>query len=124
MITTRDGIEDGFTDLGYGQYNALEPALWIKFDKSELVASGSTVIVETLTNIRRRIELAALPYLKIHEFNLLWSVYEYSGWVSGMTVLAVSFSIPSIVMGIMLVQYNTNLMANDNRRALASRIPV
>ncbi|MGY5853837.1 MAG: FtsX-like permease family protein [Candidatus Thorarchaeota archaeon] len=116
LITARTGLEHSFLSIGYGQYEALAQELWVKFDKTVVMQGGATSVNELLQNVERRIEQAALPFLQVTEFQLLSAVYEYSAWFSGMTVIAISFSIPTIVMGIMLVQYNTALLADENRR--------
>ncbi|MGY5876694.1 MAG: FtsX-like permease family protein [Candidatus Thorarchaeota archaeon] len=116
IITARTGLEQSFLSIGYGQYEALAQELWVKFDRTVVMQSGATAVNDLLKNVERRIEQTALPYLQVTDFELLAAVYEYSAWYSGMTVIAVSFSIPTIVMGIILVQYNTALIADENRR--------
>ncbi|MHA1910023.1 MAG: FtsX-like permease family protein, partial [Candidatus Thorarchaeota archaeon] len=116
MITTRADLEESFSAMGYGQYEALSQGLWVKFDRREVLQSGPNTVNDYLQDVERRIEQTALPFLQVTDFQLLEAVNEYSSWFSGMTVIAVSFSIPTIVMGIILVQYNTALLADENRR--------
>jgi ABC-type lipoprotein release transport system permease subunit len=116
LITTRQGIEDGFGILGYSGWDAIEEKIWVDLDHTIVIGSDPAQALENLDNLRKTIENRALPFVRIGRFGLLNGVYEYTMWSTSMRVIALAFSIPSIVMGIMLIQYNSNLLADERRK--------
>ncbi|MCJ7817327.1 MAG: FtsX-like permease family protein, partial [Candidatus Thorarchaeota archaeon] len=116
MITTPDAIESTFGDLEHEWYNGLQDKIWVRFDHNLIIQSDSVGVVNALTNIERRIEQENLPYALVDDFQLVGAVYEYSSWSVSMRAIALSFSIPSIIMGAMLIQYNARLLSDDQRR--------
>jgi ABC-type lipoprotein release transport system permease subunit len=116
LITTRQGINDGFGYLGYSGWDAIEEKIWVELDHTAVIGSDPAQALENLDNLRKTIENRALPFVRIGRFGLLNGVYEYTMWSTSMRVIALAFSIPSIVMGIMLIQYNSNLLADERRK--------
>lgn len=116
MITTPQAIESTFGDLEHDQYDGLQDRIWVRFDHDLIIQSDSVGVVNALTNIERRIEQENLPYALVNDFQLVGAVYEYSSWSVSMRAIALSFSIPSIIMGAMLIQYNARLLSDDQRR--------
>ncbi len=116
LITTRQGIDDGFGFLGYSGWDAIEEKIWVDLDHTTVTGSDPAQALETLNNLRKTIENRALPYVMVGRFGLLEGVYEYGMWSTSMRAIALAFSIPSIVMGIMLIQYNSNLLADERRK--------
>ena len=118
LITTKDTIRDVFGVLGHGTYEGMNDKIWVQFDKSIITSSDTTVIVESLRYIKSRIEQNNLPLVAIlgNDFQLIDAVYEFSQWSISMRTIALMFSIPSVIMGIMLIQYNTKLRAESRRR--------
>ncbi|MGY5860516.1 MAG: ABC transporter permease [Candidatus Thorarchaeota archaeon] len=116
MITTPESINSTFGILGHDSYHGLQEKIWVRFDHSLIVQSDSSTVVNTLTNIERRIEQDNLPFALVDNFQLVGAVYAYSGWSVSMRAIALSFSIPSVIMGAMLIQYNAKLLSDDQRR--------
>jgi ABC-type lipoprotein release transport system permease subunit len=118
MITSLDGITENLGDLGGGEWQGISDRIWVSFDHSAILASDPSTAAVDLDNVRKRIEQAVLPYALVgwSGFGLLNSVVEYQSWSIMMRVIALSFSAPSIVMGIMLIQYNTKLLEDERRR--------
>ncbi len=50
------------------------------------------------------------------QFKLISVFYQYSTWAASMRVVSLAFSIPSLIMGLMLIQYNTKLQSDQQRR--------
>lgn len=117
LITTQDAIASTFDVLGHNSYyNGVQEKIWVQFDHSLIVQSDSSSVVTSLSNIERRIEQDNLPYAYVDDFQLIGAVYEFSGWSISMRAIALSFSIPSVIMGAMLIQYNARLLSDAQRR--------
>jgi hypothetical protein len=116
LITTRQGIDDSFGFMGYSGWDAIEEKIWVELDHTAVIGSDPAQALENLDNLRKTIENRALPFVRIGRFGLLNGVYEYTLWSTSMRAIALAFSIPSIVMGIMLIQYNSKLLADERRK--------
>ncbi|MCK5302872.1 MAG: hypothetical protein KAJ96_07015, partial [Candidatus Thorarchaeota archaeon] len=95
LITTRQGIDDGFGFRGYSGWNAIEEKIWVILDHTAVIGSDPTQALENLNNLRKTIENRALPYVRVGRFGLLEGVYEYAMWSTSMRAIALAFSIPS-----------------------------
>lgn len=116
MVTTRNGLESEFGNLGLQSAHEISYMVWTKFD-SGYITHGSPSLVETsLSDVKKRIEQRTLPYARVATFEILGVVYGYNNWASTMTIISLAFSIPSIVMGVMLLIYNSKLMDDERRR--------
>jgi ABC-type antimicrobial peptide transport system permease subunit len=113
MVTTREGLIQSFGELEEGYYGGVQDEIWSTMDH-EIVSALDPVSV--MQDIEHRIEQQALPYARVSEFALLWAVYEYMSWGTSMRAVALAFSIPTLVMAVMLVYYNSNLLADERRR--------
>jgi ABC-type lipoprotein release transport system permease subunit len=113
MVTTREGLIQSFGKLQQGYYGGVQDEIWSLMDH-EIVSALDPVSV--MQDIEHRIEQQALPYARVSEFALLWAVYEYMSWGTSMRAVALAFSIPTLVMAVMLVYYNSNLLADERRR--------
>jgi ABC-type lipoprotein release transport system permease subunit len=116
MITTPAGISSTFEMLGHDTYHGLQQKIWVKFDHSLIMQSDASTVVNSLTNIEHRIEQDNLPFALVENFQLIGAVNSFSSWSISMRVIALAFSIPSIIMGAMLIQYNAKLLSDDQRR--------
>ncbi|TFG27628.1 ABC transporter permease [Candidatus Thorarchaeota archaeon] len=116
IITTPNAIASTFSALEHDSYYGLQEKIWIQLDHSLIVRSDSTNVVTELSNIERRIEQENLPYALVDDFQLIGAVYEFSSWSVSMRAIALSFSIPSVIMGAMLIQYNARLLSDSQRR--------
>ncbi|TFH11336.1 MAG: ABC transporter permease [Candidatus Thorarchaeota archaeon] len=116
LITTPDAISATFDVLGYDSYYGLQEKIWVQFDHTLIVQSDSSSVVYALSNIERRIEQDNLPYALVDDFQLIGAVYEFSSWSISMRAIALSFSIPSVIMGAMLIQYNARLLSDAQRK--------
>ncbi len=116
MITTNEGLSSRFAELPYGEYSGIREAYWLTLDKEWMLDQDPAFLIEELDNLRKRIEQAALPYAFVSEYEVLEAVRDYVAWATAMRSIAISFSIPSIVMGVMLVYYTSNLLADERRK--------
>jgi len=116
MITTPEAIASTFSVLGNDPYFGVQDRIWVQFDHSLIVQSDAARLVNSLNNIKRRIEQDNLPYAVVDEFKLIGAVLEFSSWSVSMRAIALSFSIPSVIMGAMLIQYNARLLSDAQRK--------
>jgi hypothetical protein len=120
MIVSRTSLNTYFDELGHGRYDGIQDQIWTVFDTSIVTRGDPILAQETLGNVRKRIEQRTVPYASVVNFGLYYSVINYASWSSSMTAIALAFSIPSIIMGIMLVYYNSNLLADERRRDIGT----
>ncbi|MFW9961021.1 MAG: hypothetical protein ACFFDV_08380 [Candidatus Thorarchaeota archaeon] len=118
LITTPEAISETFSVLGHDQYYGIQDKIWAKFDHSNIVQTDAATVVDSLLNVKRRIENENLPFAMINydDFQLIDAVNEFSMWSISMRAIALAFSIPSIIMGVMLIQYNSKLLSDTQRR--------
>ncbi|MFW9795245.1 MAG: FtsX-like permease family protein, partial [Candidatus Thorarchaeota archaeon] len=118
MITTPEGIESLFNILPPDEYEGLTDRIWVRFDKQAITEIDPQIMIESLDSARKQIEQATLPYAVIgyNNFRLIDAVYEYAIWSINVRAIALAFSLPSIIMGIMLIQYNSKLLSDEQRR--------
>ncbi|MFW9974881.1 MAG: FtsX-like permease family protein, partial [Candidatus Thorarchaeota archaeon] len=116
MVTTRKGLVSEFADAGLQSANDVFYSVWTKFDSNFIIHGIPSIVESSLSDVKKRIEQRTLPYARVAEFKILSIVYGYNTWASTMTVLSLSFSIPSVVMGVMLLFYNSKLMEDRRRR--------
>jgi ABC-type antimicrobial peptide transport system permease subunit len=116
MITTKDSLNQGFEELGFGGWNEISERFWVDLNRNAIIHSDVTTIYETLDNVRRQFEQQALPFAHVSDYGIQEAVNQYSAWSMGMTSIAISFSVPSIIMGILLIYYNSNLLSDELRR--------
>jgi len=118
LITTPEAISETFGVLGHDQYYGIQDKIWVKFDHSNIVQTDAATVVDSLLNVKRRVENENLPFALINydDFQLIDAVNEFSMWSISMRAIALAFSIPSIIMGVMLIQYNSKLLSDTQRR--------
>ncbi|MGQ4911013.1 MAG: FtsX-like permease family protein [Candidatus Thorarchaeota archaeon] len=118
LITTQQTVHDLFDALGHGDYNGINDKIWVRFDKSIVTRTDVVTLRESLRNVKSRIEQNNLPFVSIREsdFGLLGAIDDFTMWSLSMRTIAVAFSIPSIIMGVMLIYYDSRLHADQRRR--------
>jgi ABC-type lipoprotein release transport system permease subunit len=118
MISTPKAINETFGVLGHDQYYGVLDKIWVKFDHSMIVESTPETVVDSLINVKRRIENENLPFALVNyaDFQLIDAVNEFSIWSISIRAIALAFSLPSVIMGIMLIQYNSKLLSDTQRR--------
>ena len=116
MISTPEAIASTFDVMGHDPYSGLQEKIWVQFDHSLIVQTDSAQVVNELNNVERRIEQDNLPFALVDDFQLIGAVYSFSSWSVSMRAIALAFSIPSVIMGAMLIQYNAKLLSDDQRR--------
>jgi ABC-type lipoprotein release transport system permease subunit len=118
LITTPEILESMFDMLPHDEYNGIQNRIWVEFDKNGIIQNDAQTMIETLGNIKKQIEQETLPYgiIAYDSFKLQDAVYGFAVWSMSVRAVAIAFSIPSIIMGIMLIQYNSKLLADEKRR--------
>ncbi len=93
-------------------------SVWASLDKSSIIQSDPMEVNMLLNSLEVRIEQNVLPYASIGwgDFPLRDALQEYITWASSMRLVSFAFSIPTILMGIMLVNYDAALGADEIRR--------
>ena len=116
MITTRDGLIEVFGNVGLQSTQDAFYSVWTRFESSFIIHGSPSLVESSLLGVKKRIEQSTLPYARVTDFEILGIVYGYNTWASTMTIIALAFSIPSIVMGVMLIVYNNKLLEDERRR--------
>ncbi|MFX1602548.1 MAG: FtsX-like permease family protein [Promethearchaeota archaeon] len=112
MITSTDGIEERFQELGTDWYG-VRTEIWATVDHAMIYEPDA---IGAMEDLEHWIEQRTLPFAYVSHFALIAAVYEFVSWGISMRAIALAFSIPTIVMAIILVQYNSNLLADERRR--------
>jgi ABC-type lipoprotein release transport system permease subunit len=118
IITTAETIESMFSMLSHDEWYGIQNRIWVKFDRTGIVQNDAQTMIETLDNIKKQIEQETLPFgiIGYDSFKLQDAVYEFAIWSLSVRAVAIAFSIPSIIMGMMLIQYNSKLLSDEQRR--------
>ncbi|MHA1492938.1 MAG: FtsX-like permease family protein [Candidatus Thorarchaeota archaeon] len=121
VMMSREGILDAFLPLGYGRWGQLENHFWVDIDENYFIQGDLSQVDYNLNQVRKQIEQVSLPYAWVgNDFQILENIMLYSNWAFSMRIIALSFSIPSMVMGIMLVQYDSKLLEEEKRRDIGT----
>ena len=116
VLLERTVLTNEFSALEHKSENGIVDRIWVSFDANELVIGNPSDTVSSLRNIEKQLEQRILPDASVVDFNLISVFYEYSSWNTGMRIIAVAFSFPSIIMGVMLIYYNSNLESDQRRK--------
>jgi ABC-type lipoprotein release transport system permease subunit len=120
VILQRGVLLNEFSSLGHSGENCITDRIWVRFDYVALLSRDPSSIVPKLREIEKQLEQKILPDASVVDFSLIGIFYEYSTWATGMRIIALAFSIPSIIMAVMLIQYNANLEAEEQRRSVGA----
>ncbi|MFW9978940.1 MAG: FtsX-like permease family protein, partial [Candidatus Thorarchaeota archaeon] len=120
IVTTKDSINDNFEEVGFSRYQGISERYWITIDSTQILDNNVDTVYDSLDNLRRQFEQEALPYAIVSSFGLREAVQQYQAWALSMTTLSLAFSIPTVIMGILLIYYNTNLMSDETRRDIGT----
>ncbi|TFF91490.1 hypothetical protein EU546_08545, partial [Candidatus Thorarchaeota archaeon] len=112
LITTKQAVRSAFAILGPDHYNGIYDKIWVEFDRNEIAGANAVTIAEELRDLKSEIEQTHLPlvHVSLSDFGLLQAVYQYSSWFNSIQSITLSFSVPAIIMGVMLVRYNGRLV--------------
>jgi hypothetical protein len=120
VVVLRTTLEEDFSSLEFSNENSLRDRIWVKFDSNKLLREDPSAVVPLLRNIEKQFEQRMLPEASISDFVLIGVFYEYSEWALSMRIIAIAFSIPSIIMAMMLIYYNSRLGAEEQRRSVGA----
>lgn len=116
VILTKDALQSQFSFVGTGTRNGIFDHIWAKIDDAYLRYFDPSEAEENLQNVRKKIEQRTAPLAIISEYNALGVVRGFSTWQGSITSISIAFSIPTLVMGIILVHYSTKLLSDGLRR--------
>lgn len=114
-IMTKSTLQTEFGLIGYGVRNALSHRIWVKMQPSFLQNSDTAEAEEQIDTLRKTIAQNIAPHASITELAALSVVRGYASWRSSMIAIAIAFTIPSFVMGIILVNYTSELVSDKRR---------
>ncbi|MFQ5832519.1 MAG: FtsX-like permease family protein, partial [Candidatus Thorarchaeota archaeon] len=117
MVTTTEGLVEGFQEVSRDSWNAVQTEIWATVDHAIVFEPDA---IGAMEDLEHRIEQRTLPFAAVSHFALAAAVYEYVAWGTAMRAIALAFSIPTLVMAVILVQYNSNLLADERRRDIGT----
>jgi len=118
IITTAEALNSTFGFLPHDDYYGIQDRIWVKFDRMGIIQNDAEAMIEILQNIKKQIEQETLPFgiIRYDSYKIQNAVYEFAIWSMSVRAVAIAFSIPSIIMGVMLIQYNSKLLTDEQRR--------
>lgn len=122
LLVERSQLLEDFDLLINGGYSGIKDGIWATISDTILKEGDVESIRTHLANVKKRIEQSSLPYAVVAEYGISNIVNSYSTWSSAMVTVALAFSIPSLVMGVMLVQYQSNLLSEERRKDVGTLI--
>ncbi len=74
--------------------------------------------LEALSDLSKRVEQALSPYIIITGlgYQLMVALDNYAQWLAAMRLIAIAFSVPTVIMGLMLIYYDSELRIDLIRR--------
>jgi ABC-type antimicrobial peptide transport system permease subunit len=117
VVTTVEGLVEGFQEVSHDSWNAVQTEIWATVDHAIVFEPDA---IGTMEDLEHKIEQRTLPFAAVSQFALAAVVYEYVAWGTAMRAIALAFSIPTLVMAIILVQYNSDLLADERRREIGT----
>jgi len=116
MITTNDLLWSQFSSMGVHIDGGLEYRFWLKTDSAYLGSLDPSQAAASVSQLLMKLEQKTVPYAEVTESPILSGITSYAAWASSLRSTAIAFSIPSIMTGFMLVQYGSELMADERRQ--------
>jgi len=116
VVMQRDTLRANFSEISYSGESNLVDRIWVSFDTNQLISKDPSNIVSSLRRIEKQIEQRTLPFASVVQFRLISVFYEYSTWTTSMRIVSLAFSIPSLIMGFMLIQCNARLQHDEQRK--------
>jgi len=116
MLTTKDGLDAGFSRLEHRGYVSQSEVIWVDLDESAILSYPDISPADRAEDIGKQIEQDTLPYAFLSDYELEDTLISYSGWAQTVTSISLAFSVPALTMGIMLVYYNSELLADQRRK--------
>ncbi|MHA1742326.1 MAG: hypothetical protein ACTSVD_09590 [Candidatus Thorarchaeota archaeon] len=112
--TLRSTFQPGMTDYNFEAHDVIVAHL----DRSKILSTDAETLTQELSRLSKRIEQALLPHAVIlyYDYPINTALQEYIAWSMSMRLVAVAFSIPTIIMGVILAYYDSNAQADSLRR--------
>ncbi len=117
-VVTTQTFNNIMSEAGLGYSFNTRHNIWSKIDLTSILETDPTDSLTHLENIRRSIEQTLLPYVSVSYYGYMLrnAVEAYMVWSGGIRLVAIGFSAPAIIMGIMIVYYYSALRADQQRR--------
>lgn len=116
MLTTKHGLDEVFSRLEPRGYVSQSDIVWVDLDESAILSYPDTSPADRAEDVGKRIEQDTLPYAYLSDYELEDTLISYSRWAQTVTSISLAFSVPALTMGIMLVYYNSELLADQRRK--------
>ncbi len=120
LLVPQTYLRSTFGFIGYGSGRSLGEEIWVKLSNNVIYQSSPEAARSSLASIRTSIEQRTVPYAIVSDFPAMNAVLGYAAWSSSLSTVAIAFSIPSIVMGVMLVKYNDDLLEDERRQEIGN----
>ncbi len=122
FITTIGGILDTFGNVTYNDYEGLGYRVFVKLNHDLLISEEPFTAYDNLVALRKKFEQATLPYafVSTNDYLLLKAVSQYMLWSIIIRLVGITFSVPTLLMGILLVYYNNKLLESQQRRDIGT----
>ncbi|MBD3407152.1 MAG: FtsX-like permease family protein [Candidatus Lokiarchaeota archaeon] len=115
-IITKHAMNESYGVYGYGGYNRVNHEIWVKFDTGSLSLNDPIALQDQFQNIARRLEQNLIPYITVRNYEILFATIGFASWSLVMSLISISFSVPTLTMGYMLISYNSDMQADQRRR--------
>lgn len=120
LLVPMDFLKDSFEDLTFKGDSSLRESIWVNLSAESLAQDNPQEAQKKLGQIKTSIEQRTVPYAIVSDYPVLNAILGYASWSSNLSVIAIAFSIPSVIMGIMLVKYNDDLLEDERRQEIGS----
>ncbi len=120
VLVSLDYLIDTFQFLTFRSDSSLKEEIWVNLSDQALTQESPEDAQTELGYIRTRIEQRTVPYAIITDYPVYNAILGYASWSSSLSTIAIAFSIPSLIMGIMLVKYNDDLLEDERRQEIGN----
>ncbi len=120
VIVSQAHLREKVGFLGFGGESSLSEAIWVKLSNSLIYQTSPEAARSSLAGIQTSIEQRTVPYAIVSDFPAMNAFLGYAAWSSSLSTIAIAFSIPSIVMGVMLVKHNDDLLEDERRQEIGN----
>jgi len=112
--TLRNTFHPNVTDYNFEAHDIIVAHL----DRNKILSTDPDILSQDLSRLGNRIEQALLPHAVIlyYDYPIRTVLEDYTAWSTSMRLIAVAFSIPTVVMGVILVYYDSDAQADALRR--------
>ncbi len=122
LVTTLGGILDTFQNVVHDDYRGIMDRIFVKLDHTKLVTNDPQTTSDRLNRLSEKMEQDFLPYVIVPDadYSLKSAISEYLSWIVVIRGVGILFSMPTFMMGIMLIYYTDKLLEDRRRRDIGT----